>query len=726
MGNIVIHTEKPSVGMLVAAALDKICLSNGKTIPFSGIKTSENQIKAEQKKTGYLKITYRGKPCFVTWGFGHLVELKQAADYNPAWKNWSALPLPFYPDDHMLRVKAGKNDDYNKKVEAQFNLVAKLLRGAELIINATDFDREGEVIFSYIYELAGATAPVMRAKFASQTLQGIRDGFANAVPGKEMKLLEAAGRARGMADLGVGATMTAAMTLQHPASGILSIGRVQTPTLAMFVEKELAIRNFVPTPYWTLEAVFTTPDGEKYKAARKERIDSRSEADELLGAVEGRAGVITSVKKKETVKQPPHLYSLSALQMDANSKFGFSLKRTLDAAQRLYDEGYTTYPRTNSQYLTEDMEPTVNKLLDALEAGEDYYSLIVGRPRKFNRSYYFDNSKVESHYAIIPTENIPDDLSGDDAKIYDLVCRSVIRMLYGSATLLQTTVTTVTNGVSFTSNGTVIKEPGWMAVGDAAKTELLPMLSEGMACSGDYDVKEKKTEPPKRYTDKSILSAMITAGKQVEEEELKGILENGQNKGIGTEATRAAILETLLERAYIERNGKAFEATDKGIALIQNLPVKALKSPSMTAQWELRLSKIEKGEEDPDVFKRDIIIELGGWVKQVQNSNTDRFGNTPGEFKANCPVCGEPMRKFTWGYGCTGYKTDKCNFSISGTMFGKKLPEREVIRLITTGSTNKISGFISKKKDEKTGDPIKYAARLYYDKETKSIKLSFK
>lgn len=693
---IVIVAEKPDVGSKIAAALDKITLDSGKMITFEGLESNEKIIKAQQNKDGYLKIKYMGQECYVTWGRGHLCELKGVRDYEPTYVSWGKIPLPYIPAEYEIQLRTVGDETLDRLVKKQFAVVSKLINKATLVVNATDFDREGEVIFSYIYELAKCKKPVKRACFSSQTKEGIRNAFDDLRPGADFAKIDAAGRMRGIADWLVGINLTIAMSLKNPGQGVTSIGRVQTPTLAIVVKRELEIQKFKPEPYWSIGAVFQV-GAEQYKAKhRTEKIADSKEAAAIMAKIDGKHGVVSDVTKKSVTKEPPHLYSLSALQMEANSKLGLTLKQTLEIVQKLYDKGYVTYPRTNSQYLTEDMEPTINKVLDKLSGLSEYAPLIAGRLRKYDRRHYFDDSKVESHFAIIPTDNIPKGLTGKDAKVYDMICRSVIRMLYGSAKLEQTKILTVVAGEEFVSSGNVIVEPGWMAVGDSAKEDILPAVKVGDELPGTYTLSEKKTKPPTRYNDKDLLAAMLSAGKTIDDADLRKILSDPKTGGIGTEATRAAIVETLVKREYIKREAKAIAATEKGIRLIENLPLEAVKSAEMTARWEKRLNDIARGIEDPDHFRKDIEGALPAWIAEVNSkvATMAMAGKGTNTLGIDCPVCGKPMTINKWGYGCSGWR-DGCKFGI-GVICGKKLTENQARILVTKKKTPLIKGFTSK------------------------------
>lgn len=695
---ITIVAEKPDVGNKIAAALDHIELEGGKVVEFKNLKANEKAVKAQQNKDGYFKITWQGQECCVTWAYGHLCELKQAADYNSQYKYWSRMPLPFIPEEYEIKLKSNPDRSWEKKLHKQAELVKDLMNKSDLVINATDCDREGEVIFAYIYQYAGCTRPVKRACFSSQTKEGLIEGFTTALKdGAEMKATETAGRMRGIADWVVGANITAAITLKSYGKGVISVGRVQTPTLAMIVDREKAIRNFKSEPYWTIEGTFTAKSGETFKAKHsKEKIADKGEAESIFEKVNGKPGTVTDIRKKAQKKEAPFLYSLSALQMDANSKYGYTLAKTLEVAQKLYDNGYTTYPRTDSQFLTEDMQDTVRTVLGRLSEVGRYRDLIEGREMKFDVPHYFNDKKVESHFAIIPTGVIPKSLSSQfEINIYDLICRSVIRMLYGPATVENTKVTIDVAGETFGAKGSVIKDPGWMAVGDASKEEFLPLMNEGDVLEGTYELQEKKTEPPKRYSDKTLLAAMLTAGKDLEDEELKKLMADPAVGGIGTEATRAGIIETLINRGYIERKKKSIWATDKGIELIDMLPVAELKGAELTAKWEQRLRNIERGSEDPLVFRRDFEETVKQWTTLV--NGMDRIQGS-----SSAPKASSGSREFVKKEKYTGSWNGE-EVSFSREWGGHRFSDEECAQLlsgekitITSSKGRKFTGALAK------------------------------
>lgn len=748
---ICILAEKPDVATKIAGALGGIVSGNGSVIPFEKLQSSERVIRGLRQR-GWLETVFNGEKALVTWGYGHLCELKQAVDYDANYKQWTHIPLPFIPAKYELKAKSAQGR-FGATVKTQLSVIKKLFSEAAYIINATDFDREGEVIFSYIYEYLKCRKPVKRVCYSSMTKDGFREAFSHLKDGSEMRLTETAGRMRGIADWVVGINLTVAMTVRNPSQGILSVGRVQTPTLKIVVDREKEIRSFRATPYWNVNAVFTTVSGETYPAVHsRERFASAEEAqaelDRLLTA--GGTAEVTGISKKTVKRYTPHLYSLASLQMEANARYGMTLKQTLDAAQSLYSDGYTTYPRTSSQYLTEDMYPTVVKVLYSLKEMPQYRAWIEGRNKPAKSKYWFDDTKVDSHFAIIPTGVRPPDgkLGSNEARVYDLICKSVIRMLYGAAELEQTKVITTAAGADFVSNGSVVKDPGWMTVDGMTNETVLPALKEGDTVTGTYTSEQKETKPPKRYTDKTLLAAMIAAGKNLEDEELKAILEDPSVGGIGTGATRDAIIETLIARDYITRTGKVFYATGRGIALIDALPLEDVKSPAMTAVWEKRLANIQRGTEDAAIFQRELEAMLAGWCGSIKTmprgfyaealATASAFlgeepapavppdGDAPRGGSADpaggdvpklvCPQCGAPMKKLYWGWACSKPR-EECGFTV-GKICAKQLTDNQIRQLLTKGKTGVISGFKSKAGKS-------FSAVLRLEPETKKIVFDF-
>lgn len=697
---IVIYAEKGDMAQKIAAALDKITLDNGTEVSFNKLEKYSSAIKKQQSRDGYLDIIFQGEECKVIWGFGHLFCLKQAEDYNPNYKKWNNMPMPFFPDPIETKFIVSDNKFFNDRNKKQLSVAKTFFKQARYIINATDDDREGEVIFAYLYENLKCKVPVKRAVISSNTKNGLASAFNSLVDKKSREKIEEAGKTRGVADWLVGSNLTAAITLANQGNGVLSIGRVQTPTLNLIVERELAIKGFSSKNYYTLDGSFTTDKNDTYKGTHiNERFDTKSDADSVFNKITGKTGKIADIKKSKYNKEIPQLYSLSVLQMDANSKFGFSLNKTLDIAQYLYENGYTTYPRTSSRYLNEDKEAGINDVLDRLSTVPEYNKLIAGKPRIIkNKKQWFDDSKVISHFAIIPTGKIPKNIPSDEMKVYDLIARSVIRMIYDEAVMEKTELITVVDGEEFVSNGTTIIESGWMTVGDSVEEKPLPnYLKTGDTVTCNFEVNEKQTKPPKRYTDKTLVTAMCSAGKTLNDAELKKILSDPRINGIGTEATRANIVKTLEQRGFISYKGKQIFATDKGISLIKAIPIDDFKSAEMTAKWEQRLLDIELGKDDSDSFIKDIKTAITQWVSLIQKTGgTIATATQTANIIGKCPICGKDIIKHKWGYGCSGYKDKSCNFSISEKIAGKKISDSTVKQLLNKGETAEIKGFKSK------------------------------
>lgn len=685
---ITIYAEKPDVARKIAAAIGPIVLKDGTKVNYSDLSKYEKRIKAEFTKQGYIPIRWKKQECNVTWGFGHLCGLSDMVDYDPDYKNWKNIELPFIPTRYKVKVKG--------ETSSQFNTVKTLFNASDLIINATDWDREGELIFSYVYEVAKCRKPFKRAYYVSQNEEAFNDAFEKLVDSEKVEDITAASRCRSIADWLVGINLTVAASLNAGSyNGVLSIGRVQTPTLAMIVDRELSIRDFVSKNYFVPKGTFTTEKGETYTGEYtvKDKVEDRAVIEDLIEKTSGKAVVETIEKKTETVSTP-NLYSLGTLQMEANSKFGFSAAETLKIVQSLYEMGVVTYPRTNSAFLPEDYEPQAKNALLNLSKQDAYKEFLKGKPIRFNKKY-FDDKKVESHFAIVPTHVTPGSLTDKQSKLYDLIARSLIITIYPSAVVEKTKIITNDNGVKFQTNGTVIVEKGWMKVGTPSKESFIPKLKEKEIVTGSYEILEKKTEPPKRYTDKTIIAAMISADKNADEKDIKSLSELNI-EGIGTEATRAGIIETLMSRGYIERNKKSICATDKGISLIQGFPVEDLKSASLTAAWETRLANIAAGTESDRGFIKDIEKATAEWCSIVEKDMKKVTSSyTPKTTGLVCPVCGQPVVKQKWGYGCSGYK-EGCKFGISDNIAGKKLTEKQIETLISKGSTSLIKGFKNK------------------------------
>src|SRR5215217_2107102 len=555
-----------------------------------------------------------GEGWTVTWALGHLAELAPPHAYGEEYKRWRLETLPIVPEKFKVEV--------NAKTREQFDVVKKLMRSSVLteVVNACDAGREGELIFAYLYELSRCKKPVKRLWVSSLTPEAIREGFASLRDGRDMKSLEDAARSRGEADWIVGMNATRAYSAKFGRPGnVLSVGRVQTPTLKLLVEREEEIENFKPEKFYTVYARFArgeaTYDGVWFKN-KQNRLKEREAAERIAAKVRGGIGVVQKAEKKTATEKPPLLYDLTELQRNANAKFGFAAERTLRAAQALYEERkLITYPRTSSRYLSKDMIGTLNERVEAVGALPElapFATELLSLPKLPISKRVVDDSKVTDHHAIVPTnKKLSGDLPPDEAKVYDLVARRFLAVFFPAARFENTSVVTAVRGETFLSRGRVVLEAGWRAlypdgVGGRKEKEppVLPPIEVGQEWRvAKVGVKEGETKPPPRYSESALLGAMETAGKFVEDEELRQAM---KEKGLGTPATRAAIIERLIKVGYVEREKKVLVPTAKGRALISLLENSPLSSPELTARWEQRLAQMERGAQRRTDFMSDI------------------------------------------------------------------------------------------------------------------------
>jgi DNA topoisomerase III len=691
MASTLVIAEKPSVGQDLARVLPG---------PF------QKHAGAGERTTRWLE----GPEHVITWAVGHLVQLAEPDEYDERYKKWRMADLPIVPRDFKLVVR----DERSRK---QMSVVRDLLRrdDVERVVNACDAGREGELIFKYVLEAAGVKQrkPVQRLWLSSMTNQAMREAFGHLRPDGDMKQLEAAAKSRSEADwiVGMNSTRAATIRLRSSFDGAVSLGRVQTPTLAILTRREEEIRAFKPEKYWLVDAVFATDDERTYEgrfhAGAQPRLKTAAEADVIVAAVRGRRGEITKLDKTRRKERAPLLYDLTSLQRDANTRFGFSARRTLGAAQRCYEEHKVlTYPRTSSRYLTSDMvgeiKPTaghVGQSAEYAKAAEYVRSLDLlplGR--------VVDDAKVGDHHAIIPT-NSPHNLSrldGDDRRIYDLVARRFLAVFHPEAEFENTRVETTVEQHVFRTRGRVLLVPGWRGVygelpegegagdEDEGRDQQLPRLERGeQVDTRDAQALEKETKPPRRYTDASLLGAMETAGKLVDDDELREAM---KDSGIGTPATRAAIIERLIDVGYIEREGRALVATEKGLNVIRLLGEHPLTSPALTGDWERRLALIERGEERRERFMEDIAKFAGETVGVLDT--TLKNVRIPRANLGPCPICGRDIVENRKGYSCWSREDPGCGFVIWKSKASKQLPPAVARELIATGRTEKpVTGF---------------------------------
>ena len=682
MSKTLVIAEKPSVGRDLARVLQG---------PFD-------------KHEGYLE----GPEHVVTWAVGHLVQLADPDEYDERFKKWRMADLPIVPPRFKLVVR----DERSKK---QMNVVKRLLGRDDVpeVINACDAGREGELIFAYLYEKSGSKKPVQRLWLNSMTQGAIEDAFGALRPGADLASLQDAARSRSEADwiVGMNATRAATIRLRSSFDGTVSLGRVQTPTLAILARREEEIRAFVPEPYWVVDASFE-PDPSRvydgrYYAGSNPRIKTAQEAAAVVAECEGQTGQITKLEKSERRERSPLLYDLTSLQRDANSRFRFSARRTLAAAQRLYEEHKAlTYPRTNSRYITRDMIPQIKPTARLVGSQKEYAAAseyVLGLD-VLPLARVVNDERVTDHHAIIPTlaERHPvDKFSDDDRRIYDLVVRRFLAVFHPEAVFENTRVETTVLEHVFRTRGKLMLVPGWRGVygelpeserpeDDEGREQQLPRLEKGEdALVREIASEEKETKPPRRYTEGSLLGAMETAGKLVDEEELREAM---KDSGIGTPATRAAIIERLIAVGYIERDGAALVVTEKGLNVIRLLGEHALTSPGLTGEWEHRLSNIETGSDSRKAFMGDIVKFTEDTVHELDTRLKDV--RIPRAQLGPCPVCGREIVENRKGYSCWSRDDPGCGFVIWKSKAGKSLPVSVARELIKTGRTEKpVTGF---------------------------------
>lgn len=666
-------TEKPSVARDLAGILGRF-----------------------NSKDGYLE----NNEYVITWAIGHLVELAAPEDYNPQLKKWSFDTLPILPEKFKLKANPG--------TKKQFKVVKELLNRPDIgqLICATDAGREGELIFRYIYHLSGCKKPFVRLWLSETTPAAVKKGFANLRPGIEFDRLGYAAQARSQSDWLIGINATRSFTVKH--NDLLSVGRVQTPTLALIVNREHEINNFVTEPYWELYAEFTKNNGETYTArwfkGEQNRFHDPHAARALQDKVDGQPAAVQKVEEKDITELPPLLFNLNDLQKEANKKYGLAAARTLELAQSLYEtRKLFTYPRTDNRHITRELAKTIPGRLNALTSAVEYMpytatAIAAGTPGK----RYVDDSKVSDHTALIPTEIKPvlDNLPTDERKIFDLVARRFLAIFFPPARYKKTIVTTEAAGETFLTVGRVELDKGWKTVftfvenepGEEEGTGVIPKLGQGESVqTTKTEIREKKTKPPKRYTEASLLAVMEGAGRLLDDKELKEAM---KGHGLGTPATRAAIIERLIKVGYIERQKKNLVPTSKGEALI-NLVPEIIKNPDFTGKWEKTLADIEAGAADPEEFMAGIKKLTTEIVELVRNQVASQLPSKK-EPLGKCPLCGKDVIEGNKGYGCSGYK-EGCKFVIWNKIAGKKLSLVQAKTLLEKGKTSIIKGFKSKK-----------------------------
>lgn len=637
---------------------------------------------ARSRRDGYME----GNGYQVTWTFGHLCTLKEPHEYTPSWKAWSLGSLPMIPPRFGIRLIADTG------IEKQFKVVEQLMQNADEIINCGDAGQEGELIQRWVMQKAGARCPVKRLWISSLTEEAIREGFTKLKDQSEFQPLYEAGLSRAIGDWLLGMNATRLYTIKYGQNRqVLSIGRVQTPTLALIVKRQQEIENFKPEPYWELKTVYR----ETTFSATKGKFTSKEEGYEFLEKVKNADFAVTDISTKKGTEFPPRLFDLTSLQVECNKKFGYSADETLRLIQSLYEKKVTTYPRVDTTFLSDDIYPKCPGILKGIK---DYQLLTAPlEGMKLNKSKkVFDNSKVTDHHAIIPTGVHPQGLTDMEHRVFDLVSRRFIAIFYPDCKFSTTTVLGEVEKIEFKVTGKQILEPGWRVVfskeqeeereGDEERT--LPAFVVGESGPHLPDLAEKWTQPPKPYTEATLLRAMETAGKLVDNDELRDAM---KENGIGRPSTRAAIIETLFKRHYIRKEKKNLIATPTGVELIGIIHEDLLKSAELTGIWEKKLREIEKKNYEAKTFLEELKQMVAEIVNSVMGDNTNRRisiqepvaeeakkenkkkkpapkpklkpENESGELTGKpCPLCGiGTVIKGKTAYGCSEWKNG-CTF----------------------------------------------------------------
>lgn len=643
---IVCVAEKPSVGEYIAKVLG-----------------------ANQRKNGY----FEGNGYQVTWTFGHLCALYDPQEYTEQWKAWSLSSLPMIPSRFSIKVHGDEG------VHKQFNIIKSLIEQADEVINCGDAGQEGELIQRWVYQKAGCKCPVKRLWVSSLTEEAIREGFQALKSQDNYQHLYEAGLMRAIGDWLLGMNATRAYTIRYARGTgkerqVLSVGRVQTPTLALVVKRQAEIENFVPRTYWELKTNYrdTLFNAQIPVEEGEYAITSEEQGKALVDSIKDLPLTVTSVEKKKGLEYAPKLYDLTSLQVDCNKKYSFSAEQTLQLIQSLYEKRVTTYPRVDTTYLSDDIYPKVPATLAGIK---DYYPSVaplIGAKLPKSKKV-FDNKKVTDHHAIIPTGMRPEGLTADEKKVYDLVALHFIAAFYPECEVSNTTVLAKAGEIDFKVTGREVLKPGWRVVFEndsqntpntqntpnspndpddesSPETRTLPAFTEGESGSHEPLLKEKTTTPPKYYTEATLLRAMETAGKTVEDDELRDAM---KENGIGRPSTRAAIIEKLYQRKYIVKQGKSIRATETGINLIHTIISPLLKSAELTGLWEKKLREIERGEYTAQQFLDELKEMTSGVVRDVKTNKAGML----------CPVCRQGLIiRGNTRYGCSRWR-EGCTYA---------------------------------------------------------------
>ena len=669
----------------------KVCIAEKPSVA----REIASVLGANTKHDGY----FEGNGYAVTYTFGHLCTLYEPRDYKPHWKSWDLNNLPLFPKKFKTKVTD------NQGIQKQFNIVKSLFDKAELVINCGDAGQEGELIQRWVIDQAGYKGAVERLWISSLTTEAIKEGFKNLKPASDYDNLYYAGFSRSISDWLLGMNATRLYTVKHGGyKQVLSVGRVQTPTLAMIVNRYKEIHNFVPKPYWELqtlyrETLFNYEEGRFYK---------KEDGATLAQKVAESEFEITSVSKKKGKEYAPRLFDLTGLQVYCNQKFGFSADETLKIVQKLYEQKLVTYPRVDTTFLPNDVYPKVAGILKNLTSYATLTKPLLEKKIK-KSAKVFNDKKVTDHHAIIPT-GITGHLQYNQQQVYDIITKRFIGVFYNDCVVSKTTVIGEAAKIKFKTTGREVLEKGWRVVFETADNtnnnkDSLPAFVKGEKGAHKPSFLEKETKPPKNYTEASLLRAMETAGKQIDDENLREVM---KENGIGRPSTRANIIETLFRRKYLVRQKKNIVPTNIGIQLIDTIKNPLLKSAELTGKWEKQLKEIEKGNFSVAAYinnMKKMIDRLVYEVRMEQHSAQISYTHNKPEKKTPkkqptknittevCPKCktGHLLKGKT-AYGCSNYKNG-CDFKLAFTFLEKKISENQYLRLLQKGSTVLLKGF---------------------------------
>ncbi|MFT5777537.1 MAG: DNA topoisomerase-3 [Crocinitomicaceae bacterium] len=676
----------------------KVCIAEKPSVA----KDIAEVIGAKQRNDGY----WEGNGYQVTWTFGHLCTLKEPHDYNENWKYWKLEDLPIVPENFGIKLIE------NQGVEKQFNTIARLVQNCDEVINCGDAGQEGELIQRWVLLKAKCKAPIKRLWISSLTEEAIREGFEHLKEANQYDNLYAAGSARAIGDWILGINGTRLFTKKFGrGKSTLSIGRVQTPTLAMIVARQKEIDAFISYEYWELKTIFK----EQEFNCQIDRLKTEGRAQKGLDYLKENEFEITSFEQKEGTEGNPRLYDLTSIQVDANKKFGFSAEDTLKNVQSLYEKKLVTYPRVDTTYLTDDLHPKIPQILKGMTYYSRFTEKLLAAPIPKSKTV-FNDQKVTDHHAIIPTGIAVSGISPSEQQVYDLIAKRFIAVFYPPCIVSNTTVLGKVGDLEFKATGKQILSPGWREIYSAGKKEetakeeesIMPHFEKGEKGPHEPSIHKGKTSPPKAFTEATLLRAMESAGKQIDDEEMRELM---KDNGIGRPSTRANIIETLFRRKYIEKKRKNINATSTGMALIDTIQNELLKSAELTGQWERKLRLIEKGEYEPELFKQELFAMIREITDEVifNTPSSIQFFDAETEEKPekaapkkrvkktldfatiDCPKCKtSKLMKGKTAIGCVNFKV--CGFKVPFELMGKKLTENQLFTLIEKRKTPTIKG----------------------------------